>query len=129
MIFLFCGMKNKSFAKEIIVSVLLIALLTLFLEPFGFMPPMAVMSLGLITLVVFAVLASFVWHEKATDEREALHSFMAGRIAFLAGIGTILAAIITQSWQHKPIDIWLLIVLSVMVIAKLGGHIYTEIKQ
>ena len=122
-------MKSNSFGKEIITSLILLCLLCLFVEPFGYMPPMVVMPLALIIIIVFVILGSFIWYEQAADEREALHSFVAGRIAFLAGTTVLLVGIIKQTLEHQPIDIWVLVTLCVMVIAKLGGHVYSQVKH
>ncbi len=122
-------MKNDSFGKEIIASLVLLFLLGLFVEPFGYMPPMAVMPLALIVILAFVVLAGFVWHEQAADEREALHSLMAGKFAFLGGVASLLIGIIKQTLEHQKLDIWLLVTLCVMVIVKLGGHVYSQVKH
>ncbi len=122
-------MKNNSFTKEIIASIALLGLLGLFIEPFGYMPPMAVMPIALISIIIFIILSSFIWHEQAQDEREAMHSFVAGRLAFLAGTATLLIGILQQALRHQPLDIWLLIALCAMVVTKLGGHIYSQLKH
>ncbi len=129
MIFLLLPMKNNSFAKEISASLILLLLLGLFVEPFGYMPPMAVMPLALVIIIVFVALAGFVWYEQAADEREAWHSNVAGRFAFLAGIAVLLVGIIKQTLEHQKLDIWLLVTLCVMVIVKLAGHIYSQVKH
>ncbi|MBI2475770.1 MAG: hypothetical protein HYV67_00825 [Candidatus Taylorbacteria bacterium] len=120
-------MKNN-LIQEIGVSLALIILLVLFLNPFGFWMPNAflmMMVLGLI--VVFFVFASFVWRENARDEREGLHKMMAGRVAFLAGTATLVIAIIVQSFRHE-LDFWLVLTLGIMILAKITGLLYGRIK-
>ena len=120
-------MKNN-FLQEIFVSGALIVLLVLFLNPFGFWMPntlLLMMIAGLI--VVFALFASFIWRETAQDEREALHRFMAGRIAYLAGAGGLVVAIIIESLQHD-LDPWLVGILGIMILAKISGLIYGRTK-
>src|SRR3989338_9954697 len=120
-------MKNN-FLQEIFISALLIVLLVLFLNPFGFWMPntlLLMMIAGLI--VVFALFASFIWRETAKDERETLHRFMAGRIAYLAGAGGLVVAIIAESLQHD-LDPWLVGILCIMIFAKIIGLIYGQTK-
>lgn len=115
---------KDSFLQEIFVSLTLIVLLVLFLNPFGFWMPNALLIMMIAGLiVVFAVFASFIWRETAQDEREALHRFMAGRIAYLTGAGGLVAGIITQSIRHD-LDPWLLGILGMMILAKIIGLIY-----
>jgi len=78
-------------------------------------------------IVVFALFASFIWGETAQDEREALHRFMAGRIAYLAGAGGLVVAIIVESLQHD-LDPWLIGILGIMILAKISGLLYGRIK-
>lgn len=120
-------MKNN-FLQEIFVSLALIALLVFFLNPFGFwMPNTLLMMMVAGLIVVFALFASFIWRENTKDEREALHRFMAGRIAYLAGAGGLVAGIIAESLQHN-LDPWLVGILGIMIFAKIIGLIYGRIK-
>ena len=120
-------MKNN-FLQEIIVSMVLIVLLILFLNPFElWMPPVLLMMMMLGLVVVFALFASFIWRENSRDEREGLHKMMAGRIAFLAGTASLVIGIIVQSFSHK-LDFWLVVTLGTMILAKIIGLFYGRIK-
>ncbi|MBI3335812.1 MAG: hypothetical protein HY001_04950 [Candidatus Portnoybacteria bacterium] len=120
-------MKNN-FLQEIFVSLILIALLILFLNPFGFwMPTILLMMMVLGLVLVFSVFASFIWKENDKDEREGLHKMMAGRIAFLAGSAVLVIAIIVQSFKHE-LDFWLVLTLGIMILAKIIGIMYSRIK-
>ncbi|MEK7061818.1 MAG: hypothetical protein AAB957_01000 [Patescibacteria group bacterium] len=120
-------MKNN-FLQEIFVSLALIVLLVLFLNPFGFWMPNSLLIMMIAGfIVVFALFTSFIWRETAQDEREALHRFMAGRIAYLAGAGGLVIGIIIQSLQHN-LDGWLVGILGIMIFAKIIGLIYGRIK-
>jgi len=122
-------MKNNIFSGELIASFVLIAILILLFNPLGLWMPNGLsmmMLLGLI--VVFAVFASFVWKEKARDERESMHRMFAGRVAFLAGSGTLVLAIVVESFQHA-LDFWLVLTLVVMVITKVVGMLYSQMKH
>lgn len=122
-------MKNKTFLSELIVSIVLIILLTLLLNPFGFFMPTTLLMMMLAGLVVvFAVYAGFFFKENARDEREGLHKMFAGRVAFLAGTGTLVVGIIVQSFQHN-LDFWLVVTLGIMVIAKIIGRIYGQLNH
>ncbi len=121
-------MKNN-FLQEIFISITLIILLILFLNPFElWMPPILLMMMVLGLVVVFSVFASFIWRENSKDEREGLHKMMAGRIAFLVGTATLVIAIIIQSFKHE-LDSWLVVTLGVMILAKIVGLIYSKTKN
>ncbi len=121
-------MKND-LSQEIIISLILIALLILFLNPFGFwMPTILLMMMMLGLIVVFSAFAIFIWREHARDEREGLHKMMAGRIAFLAGTVVLVIGIIVQSFKHE-LDSWLVVTLGVMILAKTMGLIYSRVKN
>lgn len=121
-------MKNN-FIQEIVISSALIILLVLFLNPFEFWMPDAMvimMILGLI--VIFSFFSVYVWKENAKDERENLHSMIAGKSAFLIGAGVLVLGIIVKSLRHE-IDFWLILTLVAMILAKIGGIIYGRIKN
>ena len=120
-------MKNN-LLQEIFVSSVLIVLLVLFLNPFGFWMPNALLMMMVLGLVVvFVVFASFVWKENSRDEREGLHKMMAGRIAFLSGTALLVIGIIVQSFKHE-LDFWLVLTLGTMILAKIIGLIYGRTK-
>ncbi len=120
-------MKNN-LLQEISVSVVLIVLLILFLNPFGFwMPSVLLVVMVCVLVVVFAIFASFIWRENAKDERENLHKMTAGRTAFLSGTAVLVIGIIVQSFQHK-LDFWLVLTLGTMILAKIVGLIYSRRK-
>ncbi len=121
-------MKNN-FLQEITVSVVLIVLLILFLNPFElWMPPALLMMMVLGLVIAFSIFASFIWRENSIDEREGLHKMMAGRIAFLAGTSVLVIGIIVQSFRHT-LDFWLVLTLGTMILAKIVGLMYGRIKH
>lgn len=118
-------MKNN-FTKEILVSVLLIALAVLLLNPFEFwMPDMVVYSILALVVASFGLLATFIMKEVVVDEREAGHRMIAGRVAFLVGSATLTFGIVIQSLSHN-VDFWLVIGLVLMIIAKFGSLFYLD---
>lgn len=117
-------MKNN--IKETIVTLGLIVIAVLLLNPFHFwMPDMMVMSMLAIALVLFGVFASFILREKSIDERDDQHRTLAGRNAFLAGSATLILGIIVQGYSHA-VDPWLVVALIVMVVAKIGTRIWSD---
>ena len=113
-----------SIIPEIAVSVILVALLALLLEPFeGFMAPPAFMGAIVGVVALFLVFAAFVWRERSRDEREGLHRLLAGRLAFLAGAAVLVAGIVVLSLRHA-LDPWLVITLAAMLLSKAGALIY-----
>ena len=110
-------MKNN--LKETIVTIGLIAIAILLLNPFHFwMPDMMVMCMLAITLALFGIFASFILRERSVDEREDQHKSLAGRNAFLAGSGILTLGIVVQGYTHT-VDPWLVLTLIGMVAVKL----------
>lgn len=120
-------MRNNEFIKEIVASVVLIVLLAAFLNPFA-IPTMFEMMLLLALLVAFAFFATYIWKERSRDERESLHTMLAGRDAFLAGATILVIGIILQSLNHA-LDPWLVITLTVMVLAKMISLIRAQLRH
>ena len=120
-------MKNN-YLQEIFISLALVVLLVLLLNPFDFWMPSAFLMMLVAGLVaIFVSFVSFVWRENAKDERESLHKSIAGRTAFLAGASVLVAAIVVHSFNHT-LDPWLVIALGVMILTKIIGLMYGRIK-
>ena len=119
---------REDLLQEIIVSLIIIVLIVALLNPFSFWMPDMILVLMIVGLLVsFSIFASFIWKESVKDERENLHRLVAGRIAFLVGSGTLVAAIAIEGISHK-VDVWLVIVLGSMILAKTLGLIYAKNK-
>ncbi len=120
-------MKNNTFI-ETSVAILLIVLVILIWNPFHFwMPDMMLMSMLASVLVVFGAFASFVLRENVRDEREGLHRLLAGRMAFLLGSVVLVIGITVQAYSHA-VDIWLVLTLTVIILAKIGTRFYSDKK-
>ena len=112
--------------REIGVAVVLIGLFLALLNPFHiWMPTMLHMIMLAIGIGAFGAYAIFVMREKAADERDGVHRMHSGRVGFLVGAGALVAGIIYQSYIDQ-IDVWLVFVLVLMVIAKIGAHFYSD---
>lgn len=108
------------------VSLMLILLTVLLLNPFDFwMPTMMHMFMLGITLVVLAFFAIFILREKNQDERDEVHKMLSGRIAFLVGSALLTVGIVIQSFQDT-VDVWLVIALVGMVLSKLTTRVYSD---
>jgi hypothetical protein len=117
-------MKNN--LKETIVTIALITIAILLLNPFHFwMPDMMVMCMLAIALGLFGIFASFILREKSVDEREDQHRTLAGRNAFLAGSGVLTLGIVIQGYAHT-VDPWLVIALIVMITVKIGTRMWSD---
>lgn len=111
---------------ETIVTVGLIVIAILLLNPFGFwMPDMMVMCMLAIALGLFGLFASFILREGVRDERDGQHRTLAGRNAFLAGAGTLTLGIVVQGYMHA-VDPWLVITLVVMIFVKITTRIWSD---
>jgi hypothetical protein len=112
--------------KESIVTLALIGIAVLLLNPFHFwMPDMIVVCMLAVTLALFGIFASFILREKSIDEREDQHRTLAGRNAFLAGSGVLTLGIVIQGYTHT-VDPWLVIALIVMVVVKIGTRMWSD---
>lgn len=121
-------MKNN-FAGEIIIALILIALLSLFLDPFNLLMPHEMHTVMVPLLVIlFIVFAGFLWKENPGDEREQLHKFIASRFAYFAVIATLIVAVVIQHSQEK-IDPWIIIALCIALLAKIIGLLYSHFKH
>lgn len=110
-------MKNN--IKETIVTIALVAIAILLLNPFHFwMPDMMVIAMLAVALVLFGIFASFILREKSVDERDEQHKSLAGRNAFLVGSGILMLGIVVQGYTHT-VDPWLVVTLIGMVIVKI----------
>jgi heme O synthase-like polyprenyltransferase len=118
----------KHFGYELAVSLGLLALLFVLYNPWDLlMPGYLVMSFLVGMVVLYVAFATFLWRENGGDERENLHRMFADRIAYLAGSAILLFGIIIGELNHS-LNPWLIGALAAMVIAKVIGFVYGEIK-
>lgn len=116
-------------ALESIISLLILGILILFLNPTHLLMPDTINSMLILGLIIsFLVFVGSVWREKAKDEREALHIQKAGRISFLVGSAILVVGIISQAQKHN-IDPWLIYTLSAMVLTKTIARIWHKLKN
>lgn len=117
-------MLNKEFLIPLVVLILSYA----FLDPLMLLMPTpmvySAMALLFIGYVAFSLL---VWRERALDEREHAHRAGAARLAYLAGTGTLVIGIIYQALTVHAVDPWLILTLTLMVLAKYVGRHYAEL--
>ena len=117
-------MKNNII--ETLVTVALVVLAVLLLNPFHFwMPDMMVMGLLACTLGLFGMFATFILRERVIDERDAAHRTLAGRNAFLVGTGVLTLAIVVQGYTHS-VDPWLVVALTAMILVKIGTRFWSD---
>jgi hypothetical protein len=117
-------MKNN--IKETIITICLIIVAVLLLNPFNFwMPDMMLMGILASALVLFAIFASFVLRERVIDERDNVHRTLAGRNAFLSGSAMLMLGIILQGYSHT-VDPWLVISLIIMIVVKIVSRIWSD---
>lgn len=91
-----------------------------------FWMPMMGELVALICVTVLLLLwASFVLTETAADEREVFLKTQSGRVAYLAGLGVLLVALVVQGLMHT-VDPWIPAALATMVLAKHFARLYLE---
>lgn len=114
--------------SELAVGCGLLVLLYVIFNPWNmFMPGYVVMGLLIAAVALYIIFAIFLWRENSGDERETFHRLFADRIAYLAGSALLLIGIVAGELTHA-LDPWLVFALAIMVIAKVGGLIYSKIK-
>ncbi len=117
-------MKNN--IKEIILTICIIVVSVLLLNPFDFwMPNMLVMCMLASVLALFGLFVGLILREKSEDERDDVHKGLAGRNAFLAGSVVLIIGIFVQGISHT-IDTWLVLALITMIITKVVTRIWTD---
>lgn len=114
----------KLLLSEGVLSITLIVLALLFLDPFMLLMPteMVYVLIAGVT-VAFATFATFVWRERSEDERDEYHKMLAARLGYLLGAGVLLIGIIWQTLTYM-LDPWLVYVLLAMIFGKLLGRYY-----
>lgn len=121
-------MKNN-FKSELIISTLLIILLIYLLDPFGIHMSATMQLLAVIFIILLLVLfLGFVWKEKVRDERESLHRHISSRFAYLAGVIVLALGVIIQALNHQ-LDFWLVLALCTMILFKMFGLIFSQLKH
>lgn len=117
-------MKNN--IKEIILTLAILCMAILLLNPFDFwMPNMMVMCILASMLALFGLFTGLILREKSQDERDDIHKGLAGRNAFFVGSFVIIIGITVQGYIHK-VDAWLVLALTVMIITKVVTRIWTD---
>ena len=115
---------NMKKLTNITLPIVLIIALILLANPYMFwMPTPLYMGILIVFILTFVLFGTFLWQEKAADERENLHRFIIGRFAFLAITTVLFVGIIIQTLQHS-LDIWLVTALVIGILAKVIGGIY-----
>jgi len=118
-------MKNN-IIKEVVVSVLLILLAILLLNPFHFwMPDMMVVGVLVFALLLFGLFAGLIMKEDTFDERDSVNRSLAGRNAFLSGLAILMLGIMVEGYSHS-IDSWLVVALVVMIVTKMATRIWID---
>jgi predicted permease len=118
------------YIQEIILSLMLAGLLVFFVNPMDFwMPSDTDLMIVFGAIIIYAFFAVFVWKEKARDEREEEHKKFAGHIAFVVGTGLLIVGLLVQHFEMKMLDPWLVYTLAGMVMAKVLGRIYSDLRR
>ena len=122
-------MKSKLIIVEPAMSLILVTLLIIFLNPTNLLMPETFEMMLMVGIVIaFLVFSGFIWKEKTHDERDEYHRLFAGRISFLAGTSVLVVGIVYRSLHHN-IDPWLIYALIGMVLAKTLSRLYSKLRQ
>jgi MFS-type transporter involved in bile tolerance (Atg22 family) len=109
----------NNFSRPTLGALVVIAALALMMIPLPFLmltsTQMILVSLAALSFITWV---GFHWQEKALDEREELHRFLAGRFAYFVGASILMLGILIQSLRHS-VDSWLVAALIGMILAKI----------
>ncbi len=120
---------KENFLGEIAISAVLIGILAFFLEPLNLMMPDIMHPVMVPVLaIVFVILAASLWKENRGDERVEYHKFISSRFAYFAAVATLVVAIIFQTLRSE-LDPWLVVTVCILLLAKIAGIIYANIKH
>lgn len=116
----------KVILKDLILTGALIA--TLFACYFPKMPDATAMFVHSLLVVLFGVLAVFVWFENPEDEREQKHIAIGAQAAFIVGGLILVIGIVKQSLIMHDVDPWLFYAFGGMVLAKIIARMWAHRK-
>jgi hypothetical protein len=114
--------KHKKLGSELGVSIAVLAMLALLIHPYWMPMGLIVICIATLAALVFG-LGVFVWQENPRDEREYAVVSQAGRTAYLVGAAILTVGVAVQTLQHH-IDVWLVLSLAGMVLAKVITNIH-----
>lgn len=104
---------------EIVISLIILIILGVFLNPTHLLMPDSVSMLLIMALIVgFLSFVGLIWREQPKDERDLAHIQKSGRVSFLMGATILVVGIVLQAVRHD-VDPWLIYALSAMVLTKL----------
>ena len=114
----------QKITKEIAVGVLLLLILSICYV--GFLPQSMKMMTHTALVIVFAIVASLIWHEKPADEREQSHKLVSAQAAFTAGglvlVGSIVYGGLTTTQVHPSIYLSF----GAMILGKILGRLWAS---
>ncbi len=116
--------KIQKFGSELGVSIAVLAVLALLIHPYWMPMGLVVVCIAVLAMLVFG-LGVFIWRESPRDEREYQLAAQTGRLAYLTGAAVLTVGVAVQTLQHH-LDVWLVIGLACMVLAKVICHISNE---
>jgi hypothetical protein len=122
-------MKNN-FWQEITIALVLVIMLFLFINPFGFwMSSTIYMTVVFVWMVLFVIFAVFIFAEKTRDEREQYLLMSAERVGFIVGCLILVLGVVGQYIFMQTTDLLMVLALSCMILTKVGALIYGKIKH
>ena len=113
---------NTHTKKEILLAIgmLIIAGMCLFYA----MSPMMYLGIHIIAITLFILFAIIIWTGKTIDEREYMHRALSSDIAFTVGGVMLGIAMIYQLYVDMHIDVWIVVTLAVMIIARVASQLW-----
>lgn len=120
----------SNLVQDILVPLVMVILLAILANPLGSSYSQALMGATLLALVLTFALSTFLYWQETKRENEdnlPVDFSFPDRIAFFAVAVVLLAGVAVQSLLGV-LDVWLAIALVVLVIAKVWGRIYSQLR-
>ena len=113
--------------KEVLIPIGVVVLSVAFLDPFMYLMPAQLVNLCIALLLILSFMYSLlIWRERPADEREYMHRAFAGRMAYLAGVIVLVVGIIYQALMLHTVDVFLVVALTLMTVAKYVAFLHAQ---
>jgi len=122
-------MEFKEYKGELIMGIVLVILLFLLVNPFGFLM-LSKLSMFILSLFIAGTIffASLIFGESTRDEREQYRLRAVSHVSYLIGAGILSVGIVVQSLMHS-LDIWLALTLIFMMLGRVVASMYYKHKH
>lgn len=110
--------------KEILAAFLLFFIVCICY--YNFLPEGTRMMTHSVIVILFGVVALFLWRERPADEREQTHQRVSAEVAFIAGGVVLVGAIVYEGLSSHHIHPSLYFAFGAMLLGKILGRLWAQ---